>query len=363
MPTIKLVGLTKKFGKLEAIKDFSIEVKDKEFFVILGYPGAGKTTLLRLIAGLEKLDAGEVYVEDKPVKEIHPGDRDIAMMFQNLALYPDKTVYDNLAFPLKIKKTPKDEIKERVTSVARTLKIDFLLDRTPATLSGGERQRVALGRALVRRPKVFLLDEPLTNLDATLRVNMRVELKRLQMELGQTIIAATPDQMEAMSMGDRVSVLREGKLQQVASPDDVYERPVNTFVASFIGSPPMNLVDGTFEEDDGKAYINIGSSKIDATKFRDTIQKQAKGSELILGIRPEDLEVELKKPSKEAVQSTLYLTEPLGSKSILHLTVQEKVVKAIVPLTFHAEFGEKVWLHIDPEKIHVFDKKTEKVLV
>ena len=242
MARIRLEGVTKRFGEVVALNDLSLDIADGEFFTVLGPPGAGKTTLLRTIVGLERPDEGDVYVDDEAITDVYPGDRNIAMVFQNLALYPDKKVYDNLAFPLKQAKMPKDEIRRRVEQAAAVLHIERLLDRKPGKLSGGERQRVALGRALVRDPRVFLLDEPLSALDALLRLEMRAELKHLQRDLGRTLVYVTHDQVEAMSMSDRIAVLREGVVQQVDTPENIYHSPANRFVATVVGSPPMNFI-------------------------------------------------------------------------------------------------------------------------
>ena len=255
MAGIRLENVTKRFGTVTALDAVSLEVQDGEFFAVLGPPGAGKTTMLRTIVGLEKPEEGDVYAGGERITDVYPGDRDIAIMFQNLALYPDKSVRDNLAFPLKQAKLPKREIERRVSEVAAVLKIERLLERKPAKLSGGERQRVALGRAMVRDPRALLLDEPLSALDALLRLEMRAELKRLQRELGRTVVYVTHDQVEAMSMADRVGVLRQGRLQQVAHPEDIYHRPANRFVATVVGSPPMNFLHGVAAWPDGRLEV------------------------------------------------------------------------------------------------------------
>src|SRR5919198_4868829 len=255
MASLRLESITKRFGHVTALDDVCLEVEDGEFFAVLGPPGAGKTTLLRTIVGLERPDKGDVYADGERITDVYPGDRDIAIMFQNLALYPDKTVFGNLAFPLRQRNAPKEEVRRRVDETARTLHIEHLLERKPAKLSGGERQRVALGRALVREPKAFLLDEPLSALDALLRLEMRAELKHLQRDLGRTLVYVTHDQVEAMSMPDRVAVLREGVVQQVDTPERIYHRPINQFVATVVGSPPMNFIPCTVAARNGSLRL------------------------------------------------------------------------------------------------------------
>ncbi|MGQ9542555.1 MAG: ABC transporter ATP-binding protein [Candidatus Bathyarchaeia archaeon] len=363
MVAVRVENLTKKFGDTIAINNINFEVKDGEFFVLLGRPGAGKTTTLRTIAGLEKPDQGRIYIKDKLVNDVLPSERNIAMIFQNLALYPAWTVFDNMAFTLKIHKVPKDEIEKRVRDVARTLKIEYLLDRTPATLSGGERQRVAIGRALVRSPSVFLMDEPLGPLDALLRLNMRTELKRLNAELGQAIVYATPDQLEAMSMGNRIAVIHKGIMHQIGDPETVYNNPADRLVAGMIGSPSMNFVDASYEEHGEAALLNCGPYKIDVSRFKSIIQKEATGSELIFGIRPEHVRVTHEKTSPDSVEGMVIMEEPLGSETILHINVDGIMMKAIVPPTFITIYGEKVRLNFDMDMMHIIDRKTEKVIV
>ncbi|MEM3595919.1 MAG: ABC transporter ATP-binding protein [Candidatus Bathyarchaeia archaeon] len=363
MVAVRVENLTKKYGETTAINNLNFEVDDGEFFVMLGRPGAGKTTTLRTIAGLERPDQGKIYIKDRLVNDVLPSERNIAMIFQNLALYPAWTVYDNMAFTLKIHKLPKDEIDKRVRDVARTLKIEYLLNRTPATLSGGERQRVAIGRALVRNPSVFLMDEPLGPLDALLRLNMRTELKRLNAELGQAIIYATPDQLEAMSMGDRIAIIHQGTIHQIGDPETVYNNPVNRLVANMIGSPSMNFIDASFEEHEETATLNCGPFKIDVSRFKSTILKEATGTELVFGIRPEHIKVNHEKISPDSVEGTVIMEEPLGSETILHVNVDGRTVKAIVPPTVTTIFGEKVWLNFDMSRMHVIDRKTEKVII
>lgn len=363
MVAVRVENLTKRFKDETVLDKVTFKVEDGEFFVLLGRPGAGKTTTLRTIAGLEKPDEGEIYINDQLVNDVLSSERNIAMIFQNLALYPSWTVYDNMAFTMKIHKVPKEEINQRVNEVAKTLGIDYLLDRTPATLSGGERQRVAIGRALVRRPSVFLMDEPLGPLDALLRLNMRTELKRLKADLGQTIIYSTPDQLEAMSMADHLAVMHKGVIKQIDDPETIYNKPKNRYVAGMIGSPAMNFLEGTFEVKDAESYLNCSTFKVNLTKFKEPIERDSTSSELTFGIRPEHIKVNHEKISPESIEANVIMEEPLGSETILHLNINEELVKAIVPPTFQTKYGEKLWLDFDMNRMHVLDSKTEKVII
>src|ERR671936_24931 len=290
MASLRLENVTKRFGSVTALDGVSLEVEDGEFFAVLGPPGAGKTTLLRTIVGLEQPDDGDVYADGERITDVYPGDRNIAIMFQNLALYPDKTVFGNLAFPLRQAKTPKEEIRKRVTRTAALLHIEHLLDRKPAKLSGGERQRVALGRALVREPRAFLFDEPLSALDALLRLEMRAELKHLQRDLGRTLVYVTHDQVEAMSMADRVAVLREGVVQQIDSPENVYHRPINRFVATVVGSPPMNFIPCTVRARNGDLRLHHPLFEVAVSSAAAAARAPLReGATCLLGIRPEDV--------------------------------------------------------------------------
>ncbi|MEM2106389.1 MAG: ABC transporter ATP-binding protein [Candidatus Bathyarchaeia archaeon] len=363
MDAVKVKGLTKKYGENVALNNINFECHEKEFLCFLGRPGAGKTTLLRIIAGLEKPDEGEVYIRGSLVNEVIPSKRDVAMVFQNLALYTGWTVYNNIASPLRAHKVPEEEIKKRVKEVAQLLRIEHLLDRTPVFASGGEKQRIAIARALVRRPQVYLMDEPLSNLDALLRLGMRVELKRMQRELGQTIIYVTPDQLEAMSMADRIALIHRGIIHQIADPETIYRHPATKTVAGFIGSPSMNFIDGSVCEVNGKTILDCGAFKLDISKYRQVLEESSAGSELILGIRPEHLTVSHDKISPEAMESLVVMEEPLGAETILHLKVGKIPMKAITPPTFHTIYGETVWTKIDMERIHLIDPKTEKVIL
>jgi multiple sugar transport system ATP-binding protein len=353
--------LTKRFGKTVAVNDVNISVKDRDFVVLVGPSGCGKTTTLRCIAGLEYPDEGEIYIGDKLVNELSPKERDIAMVFQSYALYPHMTVFNNIAFPLKQLKTPKNEIPHRVKKTAELLQIDHLLDRKPGQLSGGERQRTALGRSIVREPNVFLMDEPLSNLDAKLRVYMRVELKRLQKELGITTIYVTHDQVEAMTMADEIAIMNLGVLQQIGQPMNVYEKPANFFVAGFIGSPPMGFLDCTLIEKKGSQILDASYFKKSITN--DTakiIRENTTSPELILGIRPECLFIATK--SQGDIDTVIYEKEPLGDEIIFDVKLGETIIKIKSPPKATLKIGDKVSLGFEEENMHIFDKKTEKAI-
>src|SRR4030066_1662330 len=352
--------LTKNFGKVVAVDNLNLEVQDKEFVVILGPSGCGKTTVLRCIAGLESPEEGEIYIGNRLVNGLEPKERDIAMVFQTYALYPHMTVFQNLAFPLENANVPKAQIKEKVEKTAKLLKIENLLERRPKQLSGGQRQRVALGRAMVREPQVFLMDEPLSNLDAKLRVYMRAELKKLQKELGITTIYVTHDQVEAMTMGDRVAILNLGALQQYGKASDIYFHPVNVFVAGFIGTPPTNFFDCTLLKEE--AYVfDMGIFKYPVPEqLREKAKKWP--SSMILGIRPQDVIVHAKAEGKGMIKGVLEIIEPLGDRQVLDLRVGDYLVKALVLPDFEVKLGDELWLEFPSDKIYVFDKKTERNL-
>jgi multiple sugar transport system ATP-binding protein len=311
-----------------AVADIDLLIKDGEFMVLVGPSGCGKTTALRMVAGLEDITEGELKIGDRVVNRVPPKDRDIAMVFQSYALYPHLTVYDNIAFGLRLRKTPKSEIDQRVREAARILDLEQFLERKPKALSGGQRQRVAMGRAIVRQPQAFLMDEPLSNLDAKLRVQMRAEISQIQRNLGVTTIYVTHDQVEAMTMGDRVAVMRKGELQQVAPPQELYDHPVNLFVGGFIGSPAMNMLEATLERDDGKLVVACGSQRIaldqEAIRNRPGL-KRYEGKPVVLGIRPEDLEdaaVARDVPEDRRLHGQVALREALGAELMVHFTVE-----------------------------------------
>lgn len=365
-------NVTKIFGgKVVALDDVLLKIIKGEFFVLLGPSGSGKTTLLRCIAGLEKPDKGLIAIGGRIVFDserkvyVPPKDRDIAMVFQNYALYPHMKVFDNIAFPLRLRRMPKEEIKKRVLDVAKLLRIDDLLDRYPMQLSGGQQQRVALARALVRNPKVFLMDEPLANIDAKLRVLMRAELKKLQKELGITTIYVTHDQAEAMTMADRVAVLNKGKVMQIGSPDELYHKPANLFVAGFVGLPPMNFFDVTLTYDDvlKKYVLDAGDFRITLSdELVDIITKSTSSNELILGVRPEDIYLSLE-PMQYAFTAEIYVLEPLGSETIVDLRIGNRLFKSKVLGGFHAKPGEKVYVKFNLSRIHIFEKSSEKAII
>jgi len=364
LATVTLDHVSKSFGKVVAVDDVSIKIEDKHFVALLGPSGCGKTTTLRLIAGLEILTGGDIYIGDRLVNELSPRDRNIAMVFQSYALYPHMSVSDNVAFPLKIRKVPKDEINKRVKDVASLLGIQDLLDRKPKELSGGQRQRVALGRAIVRNPEVFLLDEPLSNLDAKLRVYMRAELKRLQRNLGVTTVYVTHDQVEALTMADKIAVMNEGRLQQIDGPDELYGKPANTWVGGFIGSPPMNFFDCTLSLDGQRAYLDASEFKLGIDPGLATaISKNSSSTELILGTRPEDLTVAKGKLGGDEIPAEIYVVEPVGESTIVDLKIGKYLVKARAPAGFKGEIGEKALVTINKDKIHIFDKRTDQLIL
>ena len=363
MAKVVLENITKKFGDVVAVNDLSLEVEDKEFLVLLGPSGCGKTTALRCIAGLETPDKGNIRIGDRLVNDLPPKDRDIAMVFQSYALYPHMSVYDNLGFPLKMRRLSKDEVDQKVKQTADLLRIPHLLKRKPKQLSGGEQQRVALGRAIVREPKAFLMDEPLSNLDAKLRLYMRAELKRLQVELGITTVYVTHDQAEAMTMADRIAVMNCGQLLQLATSEKTYGSPSSIFVAGFMGSPPMNFIDCSFVQKEGRAFLDAGTFTLDISEFAAIIREKSASTELKLGIRPEDILLERERPRGDAVEAEVYVVEPLGSEIIVDLRVGESMLRARSPPGLVLKIGDKVWLIFRREKLHIFDGKTENAIV
>ena len=354
-------------GGVTAVTDFNLEIADKEFIILVGPSGCGKSTTLRMIAGLEDISKGELYIGGTLSNDVAPKDRDIAMVFQNYALYPHMSVYDNMAFGLKLRKTPKEEIKRRVEEAARILGIEQYLDRKPKALSGGQRQRVALGRAIVRNPKVFLLDEPLSNLDAKLRAQMRTEISKIYQRLGTTFIYVTHDQTEAMTMGTRIVVMKDGFIQQVAAPTVLYEYPCNLFVATFIGSPQMNIFDATLLDENGSTYLQFGDTriKLPAAKGRNPEVLAYAGKEVIVGVRPEsihDEEVFIDQYPDAIIEADVDVVEQLGSITYLYVTCEGNSLTASVQPRTTVKTGDHIKLAIDVNRIHLFDKDTEKVI-
>ncbi len=365
MAGLKLNNVVKKYPNgFVAVTDFNLEIEDKEFIIFVGPSGCGKSTTLRMIAGLEEIFSGDLYIGDRRVNDVAPKDRDIAMVFQNYALYPHMTVYDNMAFGLKLRKTPKEEIDRRVQEAAKILDIAHLLDRKPKALSGGQRQRVAMGRAIVREPKVFLMDEPLSNLDAKLRVQMRTEISKLHKRLETTFIYVTHDQTEAMTLGTRIVVLKDGFIQQVDSPQNLYHRPANLFVAGFIGSPQMNLIHAVVTEKGDALYLTFEGNEVKIPENKAKLVRDGGyiSKEVVFGIRPEDLHDEpaFMANAKDAIiDLDVEVTEMLGAEIFLYLLCGKTNLVARVNPRNTAKHGDKIQLAIDTNKLHIFDKDTE----
>ena len=362
MAQVVLKELNKKYDEVHAVKDVNLTIRDKEFMVLVGPSGCGKTTTLRMVAGLEEITAGEISIGERVVNDLPPKDRDIAMVFQNYALYPHMSVYDNMAFGLKMRKFPKTEIQKRVQEAAEILGIQELLKRKPRQLSGGQRQRVAVGRAIVRHPQVFLFDEPLSNLDAKLRVQMRVELKRLHERLETTAIYVTHDQVEAMTLGSRVVVMKDGWVQQVGEPMEIYTRPQNKFVAGFIGSPAMNFIPVTIAETSGTLYAQANGLRLKVPAALQVRLGAYKGQPVTLGVRPEDLRVSSSMDADTTFEAVVDVVEPLGAEILLDATVAGQSVVARVEPSVRSRPHEKIRLSFVPERMHFFDNKTEQVI-
>ncbi len=367
MARVVLNNLSKSFGDHQIVKNVSLEIPDKEFFILVGPSGCGKSTTLRMIAGLEEITSGEIHINGRLVNHIRPKDRDIAMVFQNYALYPHMSVYDNMAFGLKLRRFPRAEIDQRVREAAEILTLGSYLDRKPRALSGGQRQRVAVGRAIVRKPQVFLFDEPLSNLDAKLRVQMRLEISKLHERLQTTIIYVTHDQVEAMTMGDRICVMKDGIVQQVAPPLEVYQHPVNKFVAGFIGNPPMNFFPVAVEEGKVGLLLRHPSFTLPVPKLLADQVKPFVGSELDFGIRPEDLYDRLfynyPVPEGSSVKAVVDVVEPMGSEIYLYLKAGSVDFVVRVPAYVKAEAGKQMELVFNLERMHLFDRQTGRSLL
>lgn len=366
MAGVTLQNVTKRFGNVIAVNEANLEIRDKEFMVFVGPSGCGKSTTLRMVAGLEEISDGNIYIGDVLVNDIPPKDRDIAMVFQNYALYPHMDVYNNMAFGLKLRKFPRAEIDRRVKEAAKMLGIENLLDRKPKALSGGQRQRVAVGRAIVREPKVFLMDEPLSNLDAKLRVQMRAELSKLHARLQTTAIYVTHDQTEAMTMGSRIVVMKDGFIQQAAPPEEVYNYPVNMFVAGFIGSPAMNFINGNLVEENGEVRFKANNINVKFPEGRAKLLRERGyvGKEVVFGIRPEDLHQEpifMEASPDSIIEANVEVAENLGHEMFLYLAgIGTESVIARVDGRAGVKEGQNLKLALDMNKAHVFDKETEK---
>lgn len=367
MAKVTIKDVWKKYGLVEAVKGLNLECEDKEFICLLGPSGCGKSSTLRMVAGLEEITSGDVFIDDVRINAVHPSQRDIAMVFETYALYPHKTVFENMAYPLRIRKTSMGEIQSRVARASEILEIEDLLDRYPRQLSGGQKQRVAIGRAIVRNPKVFLMDEPISHLDAKLRTHMRGELKHLQKELNQTFIYVTHDQLEAMSMADRIAVMNLGILQQYDTPDRIFNHPANQFVAGFVGDPPMNFIKCVLSSQNGwkLKHEAFELPLVDAVKKR----IQAKGPEhrgtieVTLGVRPESILVKNEKRKPEDIKGEIYITEPLGSDVIVDVLLGDERLKVKADSSFTAGRGDSVFMEMVPDKIQLFDAKSSNSLM
>jgi len=389
MADVKLDKITKVYPNgFQAVTDLSLELADGEFMVLVGPSGCGKSTALRMIAGLEEISGGDLFVGDRRVNDVAPKDRDIAMVFQNYALYPQMSVRDNIGFPLRLRKASKEDRENQVGEAAQILELMEQLHKKPATLSGGQRQRVAMGRAIVRRPSAFLMDEPLSNLDAKLRVQMRAEIAGIQRDLGVTTFYVTHDQVEAMTMGDRVAVIKDGHLQQVAPPEELYANPANVFVAAFIGSPSMNLYEGTITQSGDSYAVQLGDQTVSVpdqvVTGRSSLEGRV-GEPLVVGIRPEDLEdatVNTDHPSDQRIEATIDVREALGAETLLHFGIRAPHVDSGDPDALaelgdddisrctarcsprsRVQVGETVLMNVDASRFHFFDKTTHEVLV
>jgi multiple sugar transport system ATP-binding protein len=362
MSSVTYDHVTKRFGDVIAVNNMHIEIEDKEFLVLVGPSGCGKSTALRLLAGLEDITEGKILIGEQVVNDVAPKDRDIAMVFQSYALYPHMSVYDNMAFGLKLRKTPKEDIKRRVQEAADILGIKDLLDRRPRQLSGGQRQRVAVGRAIVREPKVFLFDEPLSNLDAKLRVETRANISKLHQQLQTTFIYVTHDQVEAMTMASRIAVLNKGVLQQVDTPQTLYDTPSNLFVAGFIGSPAMNFFSAKLDKDDGRLYVDADTFQVEIPEDRRDIYMSYEGNPIIFGIRPEDIHnPEFTPPGivPQPVTAKVDVTELMGNEIFVHLKTGENLFVARVDPRSRYSLNDEVELVFNMDNMHIFDKDTE----
>lgn len=363
MAEVAFHDVSKRYGNVSVIKEMNLEIKNEEFMVLVGPSGCGKSTALRMIAGLEEISDGTITIDDRVVNDLPPKDRDIAMVFQSYALYPHMTVRENLEFGLKIRKMPKDQINKLVEEAAHILDITHLLDRKPKQMSGGQRQRVAVGRAIVRKPAVFLFDEPLSNLDAKLRVQTRAEITKLQRRLKTTTVYVTHDQVEAMTMGDRIAVMKDGKIQQVGTPLDLYDQPANVFVATFIGTPPMNLFRATLT--DGGKTIAASKFSIPVSKALQPLTSGRNGAKIVVGVRPESVIQEGRQSRGEtaSVKTIVEIVEPLGNEVIVHGKIGDDLFVAKLDPHMIPRLGDEIALVIELDTLHLFDAETEKRIV
>lgn len=362
MAEIRVENAVKMFGKVVAVDNVSLTIDDQEFVVLLGPSGCGKTTLLRAVAGLGIVDSGRIMIGDRDVTYLAPKDRNISMVFQSYAIFPHMKVFDNIAFGLKMKRLPKEEIQRRVQSAAELLHIEGMLDRYPSQMSGGQRQRVAVARAIAVPTEVLLMDEPLSNLDALLRLEMRAELKRLLAELKVTTIYVTHDQIEALSMGDRIAVMRDGKILQYDTPTTVYDMPADRFVAGFIGTPPMNFLEGQVRRDNGAVKVYIGDYALMPTPEMNEALARYDGQRIVAGIRAENMEA-LDQPAADALKVTVLVVEPLGSQNLLTIRIRDDIIKASTHPDFNAVADQDIWIRFPSAKIRWIDRDTGKSLV
>jgi ABC-type sugar transport system ATPase subunit len=358
-----LEKLRKEYGNLVAVNDLTLKIEDKSFISLLGPSGCGKTTTLKMLAGLLRPTSGRIYFDENDVTELPPKDRRVGLVFQDYAIFTHMTAYENIAYGLKLKKLSKPEIDKEVKAIAEFLNIQGILDKRPYRMTQRELQMVALARTLVTKPSILLLDEPLSNLDAAFRVKMRAELRRLQMDIKQTVVYVTHDQIEAMAMSDKIAVMNLGVLQQYGSPDEIYRKPANKFVAGFIGTPPMNFIECTYKEEDSKAYLDQGAFRVDVTPLKSLLERDATGPEVILGVRPEDMKLHDKPPTKEAVEVTVEAYEPMGSESIVYAKLGHGYVRITAPPGFEAKPSEKKYVTFNLNNLHLIDRKTEKCIV
>jgi multiple sugar transport system ATP-binding protein len=363
MAAVSIKNVWKIYGQTEAVRDLNIDCADGSFLSILGPSGCGKSSTMRMIAGLEHISAGDIFFDGQRINSLAPKDRDVAMVFENYALYPHKTVYENMANPLKLRGQDASRIKERVTAASKLLEISELLARRPQELSGGQKQRVAIGRAIVREPKLFLFDEPIAHLDAKLRAHMRGEIKHLQRSLGTTMIYVTHDQLEAMSMADKIAVMHEGELQQLGTPREIYNKPVNAWVAGFVGEPAMNFLDCGIAEESGKMRFTHSTFSISVTSEQAKILSSGNGlREIRMGIRPDALSIMLKKPEDDAMTGKIYVNELLGGDMVVDVDLGRERIRVKTSTEFAGKEGDTCYITVNRDKWHAFSKETGRAI-